>query len=457
MPKEVKFVLVAVAVVVGLWGFMALSSRDRPQGDMSPAPPASDGPSQRQAEPLATAQRPAAEGALASGAVTASSTAAVGGEPSQVKALQRQLEREKRKVERLKETADVGADVLAKTGVYGNVCHPDKSVAPRARVALSPEDHGARESTETDGEGRYEIAGLRAGPYTATCDLYPEREVPVTVVYGKMTRQDFGGDRKVTVYGYVTLDDGTPVQGRIMMADATFSSRFMEQLDAEGYYEFEGVPRNEYRINIYRATGGGGSAGSIQLPEHVSEYRHDVVLSALTISGTVTAGDGGEVVRGGNVQASCQKDGQSHFAGARISDTGEFQLDNLVPGQYSLSFMVDGYAIERTAVDVGEEGGVPDLGVELTPVAPVWFIVADQHGDPVSSNVRYIVSAGSSSLCATPRPLKDGSLVLRQLAPGEYRLQMTAEGYGDFQGNVTVPEEGFPVDDPFDIKMQKLE
>ena len=30
------------------------------------------------------------------------------------------------------------------------------------------------------------------------------------------------------------------------------------------------------------------------------------------------------------------------------------------------------------------------------------------------------------------------------------------EGYGDFQGNVTVAEEGVPADAPFAIEMQKM-
>ena len=453
MPREVKLALVAVVVIIGLWAFLSSGNRDRPQGD---ALPTLDEPPQEQAQSPSAAQQTAGKPTTVSGVATTASSAAVVAEPSRVKTLERQLERERRKVSRLKVTADVGADVLAKTGVYGNVHHPDKNPAARAGVAVSSEEHGARESTETDTKGHYELTGLKAGPYRAMCDLYPERDVPITIVYGKMTRQDFGGDRGVSVYGYVTHADGTPVAGRIMMADATHTTSFFKELDAEGYYEFEGVPRNEYRVNIYKATGGYVRAGFVELPEHVSEHRHDIELSALAIGGTVTAADGGEPVPGGTVQARCHRGGQLYSAVAKISETGQFQLASLVPGQYSLSFMVDGYAIEKTSVLVVEEKGVSDLRVELTPVSPAWFIVSDQHGVPVSSHVRYTVSSGSLNLSTTSHPLEDGSLVLRLLPPGEYRLQLTAEGHGDFQGSVTIPEEGFPADAPFEIEMQKL-
>ena len=127
MLKELKFALVAVAVVIGLWGLMALTSRDRPQGGALPTPAE---PLQEQAEAPSGTQQTAGKPTTVTAVVTTASSAAVVAEPSRAKTLERQLERERREVERLKEPPDV----LTATGVHKSVRGTVVAVSPAAKA-----------------------------------------------------------------------------------------------------------------------------------------------------------------------------------------------------------------------------------------------------------------------------------------------------------------------------------
>ena len=84
-------------------------------------------------------------------------------------------------------------------------------------------------------------------------------------------------------------------------------------------------------------------------------------------------------------------------------------------------------------------------------------MLQDQHGQAVASPVTYTLSSGSTNTMSGPHTLDDGFLVLRQVAPGEYRFGLKADGLAATTVELIVPREGHPEDAPVVITMRSLQ
>jgi hypothetical protein len=229
--------------------------------------------------------------------------------------------------------------------------------------------------------------------------------------------------------------------------------------DHSGYYEFENISRSLYTVSIRRGSRWTSSpAPPINIPEGVTEYKHDIHLSSPSISGRIFEEGSGDPIPDVKVQAVCTIEGAYNVANARSNQDGYYKLENLLPGKYDISFWPENYAMNSVTAEIREES-LTDYDIELTPVNPLWLLIKDQNGKVVRDRFDYSITGKSTNTnmrvgpCA---PDNKGFYVIRNLGPGEYQMGITANGFEPFNTTIILPEEGYPKDQPFQSTLNKL-
>ena len=83
-------------------------------------------------------------------------------------------------------------------------------------------------------------------------------------------------------------------------------------------------------------------------------------------------------------------------------------------------------------------------------------IITDQQGYPISSSITFGVK-GKFFKRWLPNYDAEGFSEITYLPPGKYEINFSAEGYESVVKKVTIPEEGFSKDSPYEVQMEKLD
>ena len=256
----------------------------------------------------------------------------------------------------------------------------------------------------TDQEGNYRVTDLPAGSYEvapvapAFVISDPNNSGGQTVVITESENVEginFELVRGGVITGKVTDADGSPVvAGRVNLVQADqrnqpYHTSLGFQTDDRGIYRMFGVPPGHYKVSInqgegsYRATGRGPASPTIFYPdatdpakatvidvdEGTEATKIDINLSRPTEQGYLVSGrvvdESGRPVANVGIDLSriVMMDANNSSSsgggtGARSDKQGDFRLENLPPGKYSISVELP-----------------PELGLRADPLT---FDVLDQ-------------------------------------------------------------------------------
>lgn len=158
------------------------------------------------------------------------------------------------------------------------------------------------------------------------------------------------------------------------------------------------------------------------------------------------------LVRGGRVEGRCRRagkpvrdfeivywrNGPSHQRRSRSffdREDGAFTLDDLTPGEWSVSATSPGSPLGRPATVRIEAEGVAELELELgVPLAGGGRVLAGNSDEPVAGARVQPYSSGGVERCFPWGPpaitAEDGGFVLEAFVPGTNYLSVEAAGYG---------------------------
>ena len=374
---------------------------------------------------------------------------------SRIESLEALLAQEQPSALECVENAKIAEEALSETGIYGHVYGSDRRPIQWIDIWVTAEDTKNRQSVASDKDGYYEITNLRPGYYYAECELYPGDKVILEVILGKMTPQDFGSKGLGRLYGTVYDEKGNPVKVRVQLMGPQYNVIRAES-DDYGNYEFIDLPREKYTVSICK-----GSllpnifSEPIEIPENTSEYKHDIHLSGLSISGRVFDEQTNKSLRGIKIQAHCEIGGGYGIVYTYSDEDGYYGFKNLASGNYNLQFWPQDYAYKAIAVTINQSITNYDIGLE--PINPFWLLIQDQYGKGIRSHFKYSIHGTSINMSVGPCPPERGGFyAIRNVGPGEYTIGITADGYEPFRGPVSLPKDGYPKDEPFRITINKL-
>jgi hypothetical protein len=274
----------------------------------------------------------------------------------------------------------------------GRVVGPGGRTAKRAAVTL--EDELGRRTIPCDAEGGFAVGGLSPGNklVQAEAEGYSPGHVSrIRLRRGRPTHVVLHVALTKGIGGQVVDRDGLPVGGiKVLVqpgspgAKAAHLQPPLEQITTpQGQFSFQDVPNAPLLVTARTQTGNLSASRS-----GVAPGSYDLVLQLQgtgAITGRVTDGLSGKPVRDFTVSVT-------HVQGTRgrvghrggplrvVSATGEFTLDNLVAGTYSLAFTAPGFgATTQTKLSV-VEGHQTRANVLLNAGGSVAGVVVDRRG-----------------------------------------------------------------------------
>jgi protocatechuate 3,4-dioxygenase beta subunit len=211
------------------------------------------------------------------------------------------------------------------------------------------------------------------------------------------------------------------------------------ETDGEGRFRLPGLAAGEYTLTA-RAASYRPLEQQVKVPE--SEAPRPVTLllkPGLIIRGTVLDPTG-RPAPGVVVEASPAARGGRGIAfresaeTARSGDDGAFTVAGLEPGQYVLAASAEDGATAREVVEAGAEEPVE---LRLEGGGAISGRVVSEDGSPVSG--ASVAGFGGSDVQLEPVPVDgSGAFTMLKVAPGQYRVWATAEGWAQAQGQAVV-------------------
>ncbi|MDF9745116.1 carboxypeptidase regulatory-like domain-containing protein [Natrinema salsiterrestre] len=310
-------------------------------------------------------------------------------------------------------TADVTLEPVPTDGTLeGTVTDTDGEPIADATVTVGDQQ------TTTDENGTYSLE-LEAGEYSlaVSADGYEDASRTVTVEVETTTTADVTVEERAgSVEGTVTDADDEPIAGAsVTVGDQETTT------DENGTYSLELEP-GEYTLAV--SAEGYVDASETVTVEAGATATADVTLEPVptdgTLEGTVTDTDG-EPIAGATVTVGDQQ--------TTTDDNGTYSLE-LEAGEYTLAVSAEGYedASEDVTVEV-ESTTTADVTLEER-TGSVEGTVTDADDEPIADAT---VTAGDETVTTD----ENGTYTL-ELEPGEYTLDVSADGYETVSEDVTV-------------------
>jgi uncharacterized repeat protein (TIGR01451 family) len=206
---------------------------------------------------------------------------------------------------------------------------------------------------------------------------------------------------------------------------------------ATGSFRFIGLPTPATYIVTFSLEGFTGQTIALELgPGKTDDSLRPVLVGGLgTINGVVTDPGGNRL---GAAAVLVEGNGFS-AATATLTDPGStggigsFFISSIpVPGSYTVTFNLEGFAAVTIPAQFGESGGALSPQVTLTPIAGrVTGVVTSAQGGPVS-NVDVQLSSGLVTEDRSTISASAGEFSFTNVLPGAYTVQFSAAGFAPF-------------------------
>jgi hypothetical protein len=361
-------------------------------------------------------------------------------------------------------TQGVNAVVKGDPATISGQVDPGDVLAPvittvTARPLLGASAGKPAATTSTDSGGSYTLHNLPA-PGTYQLTFTTPGYQPTTVV-----DRVGGGDARleptVKLGASAGQISGTVTDASSALGGATVSTTvggkaltvITPTTGQVGAFVLGNLPTPATYVVTFTAPGHGTRTSIVDLG--AGESRNNVSVTLVGGTGSVTGrllgpdgkGLGGATVTVGGAAGATAAPGTSGSPAAPGSSgtttltagiVGSFAINGLaVPGSYTLTFSLDGYAPASVPVQLTSNGAPPNLTVRLTDqLGTVAGVIRGPGGD-IYAGATITASNGAKSWTSTSNS-SDGAYRIMGLAPGSYSVTVTAPGRRQQTALVTV-------------------
>jgi len=300
---------------------------------------------------------------------------------------------------------------------------PGATVIVRQRGPKSTEER----RSETDAEGTAPFPNLTPGRWSVfvskaagscegdvdvrageTADMAVSFTEGTAVIEGTVRSRDSGPFADTSVNASIRRDGAT--------------RHFSTRTDAEGRYRLEKLPAGKCLVSASVKI-----EGKFKTMMEWIELTDGAVVHKDFEHGVREAGTGRPIA-----DASVRTQ-TPMYDSTKSDDRGQWQLLNLMPGDYGVSVSKDGYGIEFVrGIEVG--GPARRLDLELRPAAELVLIVTGPDGRPYQGRLivsfRPTVEGVGTRVGTSVTTDESGRAVYRQVLPGGYDILFRAESVG---------------------------
>ncbi|RDY67621.1 PEGA domain-containing protein, partial [Halobacillus trueperi] len=332
------------------------------------------------------------------------------------------------------ETAVVNASLIADPGaITGQVLDPESNPLIGASVRVFPSLGLLPIATlVTDGTGSFSLSGLSPGSYIliATFENYSTGQTGISVFSNQTSSSTIILlPNPATITGNVSTTSGDPITNvSVRVLDQNESVLGTTVTDEFGNYALSNLPPGNHQV-IVSAPGFSTAIGGIILTPGERLDNVDFVLTANpgNIQGQVTDLMTGLPIVGAITIVRTVAGVPVVVASAVTDENGNYLIEGLAPGSYSISSSAVGYAITTVGALV-ESGQTSTVNIALSPeVGSISGVVTDEEGMPILNSIIEIkVFDQAGNLIQTVLADSQGEFLISGLSPGTYQLSVTA-------------------------------
>ena len=286
--------------------------------------------------------------------------------------------------------------------ITGRVLSPvDGEPVPSAQVTLYKWLGGVLDAVTADGDGAFRFRLLPEGLYRVW--VFD----PATGRNGAWDAVSIDGNGQV-VDGTVTLEARGEVEGHLidpdrgvgvpgatiaLHTDSLIHFTTYSSADADGYYEFLGIPEGDFRLTTQEPFGRRRASADGGITEEGERVTVDLTLEATgSVSGSVLNPPGAPAGLFANANTVVREGG--YVVGASLDNP--FTFDGLIVGR---SLKLESWEIggEHRGVATGkvtQQGETVTIDITMQPIGTVTVSVADSFGNPVPGADLRLISSG---------------------------------------------------------------
>ncbi len=309
-----------------------------------------------------------------------------------------------------------------------------------------PQDRSKDRTVKTDAKGsyrfnnvepfeRYGLEVVAEGYSTATAS-----NVAVDVE-GTFTEPPIILTTGAMLYGRVEDSGKNLVPDAVLHLDGSFyrpgaepgPDRLSAVSDSAGHYEILNVPPGNRSLTVMADGYANVQVGGLVFRGDQSVERNITLEIAERISGTVVSQSGAPVPEADVLAMSFSNSNRQCREGVKTDERGQFTLERLAAGQYTIAVKADGY---RPGHESRVKTGESNLIIELVEQPTInGRVVAIDTGQPVPKYKVRIRQTYPQTPLTTPIGTEetftkeDGSFSLTSPGQASYVVQATADGY----------------------------
>ncbi|WP_281658304.1 carboxypeptidase regulatory-like domain-containing protein [Halobacillus sp. Cin3] len=329
--------------------------------------------------------------------------------------------------------------------IAGQVLDPDRVPLTGASVRVFPSRGLLPIATlVTDGTGSFSISSLTPGSYllVATSENYSTSQTGVTVYPNETSSATILlSPTPAGISGNVRSLSGTPVpNASVVVLDQNETVLESTVTDGDGNYGFSNLPPGNLQVVVRAADFAGATQGVIlETGDQIEHVDFVLNLNPGSVQGQVTDAVTGLPVVGAIAVIRTVAGVPVIVASSSTDENGNYFIDGLASGSYSISCAASGYAVTTVGAIVGS-GQTTTADLSLSPVVgTVIGVVTDPDGLPIlDSRIEIRVFDQAGNLIETVLGDALGEFSVSDLSPGSYTLSVTAPDYAATTVGVTI-------------------
>lgn len=320
------------------------------------------------------------------------------------------------------------------TGHVTDSSLPPNNIAGSTITVLKNGEPVASTATETDGS--YTISGLAPGTYLvrASAPLFETASAGADVSPGGTVVVDFALNSSPGFLIGTVSDDISHLPIASATIDLFLGSTAIASTatDTNGNYRIDGLSPGSYTARATATLYQSQSIGAIISAGQETSIDFSLVANPGTIYGTVIDGSLGHPISNSTVQVF---QGATLVASTQTDINGNYTIESLAPGTYTVLAEKDSYQTQAQGTTVGAgEHILVSFQLSPNPGAVAGTVLAG--GNPAAGATVDLFQG--TTLLASTVTSSDGTYTLTGISPGTYTVRVTLTGYQIASVGVTV-------------------
>jgi protocatechuate 3,4-dioxygenase beta subunit len=338
--------------------------------------------------------------------------------------------------------------IALKTGgvIYGHVS--GLGADDLQHVTVSARNNNGNGEAAVDASGNYRITGAPTGTVRVTADLMrgignAQTTDPQTIDVepGASVQVDLAFNTNTIVRGRVTRDGAALAGANVNFFPADRAgAQVAVSTDEAGNYSAAGLSNGSYSVMVLDTQRMNPFSTHYDV-NGSSTFDIDIKTSGVT--GHVTDAGSGDPVANARIQMKSKDSGIGGMISTRAATTdssGNFTIDSVSPGTYTLTADKDGYGNDVRDVAV-TDGGAQPVQLTIARADGVTLTVVDaRDAQPLNPAINVFNAAGQNVYQSIFRGFSGGSASTTiPLSPGQYTATVAAMGYAPKTVSFTSP------------------